>query len=230
MSDVASSGLDSVAILPCCNGDACWLPPAVRWCGTAAQSTPVGPGDTEGFFPDSVGDTWFFETTTGTNRCRTADARLRTDDRHRHPIFGRSLQRSLRRRRRTTRAAHTRRTTPRTAMRSRLGNNDPSDTLTAAIVPYVEGGSRRPRVITSISRSGVDYGEDLDGDGRTSRWISRCGSRWTARGADRPCRLIRSHREAHVEHQRHPAYTRPAASVHGDRAVVVAPGRASSGS
>jgi hypothetical protein len=48
-----------------------------------------------------------------------------------------------------------------------FGNNDPTDTLTAGIVPYAEllfPVAVGP--IVSLSKTGVDFGDDLDGDGR----------------------------------------------------------------
>jgi hypothetical protein len=51
------------------------------------------------------------------------------------------------------------------------GNSDASDTLTRQLVPYDEG--RFPVKIGSsfvqINRTGLDYGEDLDGDGVNER-------------------------------------------------------------
>ena len=136
---------------------------------SSPNPTPVGPGDTEGFFPDSVGDTWFFETTTGDE----SEPNLQTHGFAQMTVTGTRSFGSV--------AAKIFATTspddPGSAYQAyyakdsnavtNYGNNDPSDTLTAAIVPYVEGRFPvAPGVITSISRSGVDYGEDIDGDGR----------------------------------------------------------------
>jgi len=133
---------------------------------------PVGPGDTEKFFPDSVGDTWFYDATSGD----PAVAAM-----HEHGFsqlsvtgtraFGSTVAKIF-----TTTSPDD----PGPALETYYskdsngvtnhGNNDPADTLTPAVVPYLEGKFPvTPGVITNISRSGVDFGEDLDGDGRREK-------------------------------------------------------------
>lgn len=133
---------------------------------------PVGPGDTEGFFPDAIGDTWFYATIEGD----PADPNM-----HEHGFgqlavtgtrnFGSVVAKVF---------TMTSPTDPGASFETYFskdgngvtnhGNNDPFDTLTAAVVPYLEG--KFPvtlGVVSNASRSNVDFGEDLDGDLRNER-------------------------------------------------------------
>jgi hypothetical protein len=140
--------------------------------GGGSPPTPVGPGDTEKFFPDSVGDTWFYDSTIGDPT---------VPNMHQHGFgqmqvtgtksFGNVVAKIFR----TTSTDD-----PGYVLDTYYskdgngvtnhGNNDPADALTPAIVPYLEG--KFPvaiGVITSLSRSNIDYGDDLDGDGRNEK-------------------------------------------------------------
>ncbi len=133
---------------------------------------PVGPGDTEGFFPDAIGDTWFYATIEGD----PADPNM-----HEHG-FGQMAVTGTRNFGSVVAKVFTMTspTDPGASFETYLskdsngvtnhGNNDPYDTLTAAVVPYLEG--KFPvtlGVVTNASRSNVDFGEDLDGDLRNER-------------------------------------------------------------
>ena len=137
--------------------------------GGNSNPPPVGPGDTEKFFPDTIGDTWFYDTTVGD----PADPGMHVHGFGKMSVTGTRKFGGV--------AAKVFTTTSPDAPGSALdvylskdsngvtnhGNDDPTDTLTPAIVPYLE--ARFPvttGVITNVSRTGVDYGEDLDGDGR----------------------------------------------------------------
>ena len=130
---------------------------------------PVGPGDTEGFFPDSIGDAWFYDSTIGDE----SEPTLQVHGFSEMTVTGTRSFGSVVAKVFATTSPDDPGSTYATYYAkdsnavTNYGNNDPSDTLTAAIVPYVEGRFPvAPGVITSISRTGVDYGEDLDGDGR----------------------------------------------------------------
>jgi hypothetical protein len=135
--------------------------------GTPVESQPTGPGDTELYFPNTIGDTWYYNLTdtdsygtivnnltklavTGTKTVlgqlssifeeQTYSAPLSsvpTEDYYAKDLGGVSY----------------------------LGNNDPSETLSPQLVPYrelvfpVQIGQ-----ITQLSKSGLDFGSDLDGD------------------------------------------------------------------
>jgi hypothetical protein len=135
--------------------------------GGGSAPPPVGPGDTEKFFPDTVGDIWLYDTTSGD----PADPNLHQHGFGQMEVTGTKTFGSV--------IAKVFRTTsmddPGTVFDayyskddkgvSNRGNNDPADTLTAALVPYLE--AKFPvatGVITDVSRSNIDYGDDLDGD------------------------------------------------------------------
>jgi len=140
--------------------------------GVAPPPPPTGPGDTEKFFPEAVGDTWFYDATgsqsmmpgsvepgfqqlevTGTKTVGGTLAKVFESSDPDDPAA----------------AIETYYSKDANGVTNR-GNNDPDDPLTAAAVPYLEG--KFPvavGTITDLSRSNVDWGEDLDGDGRNER-------------------------------------------------------------
>jgi hypothetical protein len=140
--------------------------------GGGSQPPPTGTGDTEKFFPDAVGDAWFYDVVvgdptepnlhehgfgqmavTGTKSFGSVVAKVFTMTSPSDPAA--SLETYLSRDSNGV---------------TNHGNNDPSDTLTRAIVPYLEGKFPvTPGLITDISRSGIDYGSDLDGDGKNEK-------------------------------------------------------------
>jgi len=140
--------------------------------GGDSSPPPAGPGDTEKFFPDTVGDTWFYDSTIGD----PAEPNLHQHGFEQMQVTGtKSFGNVVAKIFRTTSTDD-----PSYVLDTYYskdsngvtnhGNNDPSDTLTPAIVPYLEG--KFPvaiGVITNVSRSNVDYGEDLDGDLRNEK-------------------------------------------------------------
>jgi hypothetical protein len=140
--------------------------------GESPPPTPTGPGDAEKFFPDNVGDTWFFESiatenlipgveergfrqlaVTGTKSVGGAPAKVFASTDPADP----------------TASIETYYSKDSNGVTNR-GNNDPTDVMTKAAVPYLEG--KFPvalGTITDLSRSNVEWDEDLDGDGRKER-------------------------------------------------------------
>jgi len=139
---------------------------------TPPPPPPAGPGDTEKFFPDSVGDIWYFDATTSQSMMpgsvehgfqQLAVAGTRSVGGTLSKVFESSDPAN------PSESLETYYSKDSNGVTNR-GNNDPGDTLTAAAVPYLEG--KFPVVvgtITDLSRTNVDWGEDLDGDGRSER-------------------------------------------------------------
>jgi hypothetical protein len=140
--------------------------------GGDGSTRPVGPGDTEKFFPDAVGDTWFYDSTFGD----PAEPNMHQHGFGQVEVTGTKSFGNV-----TARIFRTSSTDDPSYVLDTYygkdgngvtnhGNNDPSDTLTSAIVPYLE--AKFPLaigVITNVSRSNVDFGEDLDGDLRNEK-------------------------------------------------------------
>jgi hypothetical protein len=140
--------------------------------GGGPKPPPVGPGDTEKFFPDAIGDTWFYDATlgdpavpaqhehgfrqmavTGTKSFGTAVAKIFTQTSPSVP--GDQFE--------TYYSKDNNGVT-------NHGNDDPTDTLTPTVVPYLE--AKFPvatGVVTTLNRSNVDFGQDLDGDSRNEK-------------------------------------------------------------
>jgi len=163
----------------------CWLAPVlftiasslgVVACGGGGGGgepiPPTGPGDTEKFLPDSVGDTWFFDLVATESFMPGVEERgfrqLAVTD---TKSVGGVLTKVF---------ASTEPADPTAAIETyysrdsngvtNRGNNDPTDVVTKAAVPYREG--KFPvalGTITDLSRSNVEWDEDLDGDGRKER-------------------------------------------------------------
>lgn len=140
--------------------------------GGSTPPTPPGPGDTEKLFPDSVGDTWFYDSvatnSSAPGQSEHAFQQLAVTGTR---VFGATTAKVF---------LSTSPQDPTAAIETYYsrnadgvtnhGNNDPADTLTASTVPYLEG--RFPvatGVITDVSKSNVDFGQDVDGDGRNER-------------------------------------------------------------
>jgi len=127
-----------------------------------------GPGDAEGYFPDALGDTWYYNVTGSTNGRPITDldktsvigtttvlgavATIFEFQRYSAPpgspsradFFSKDLEGV-----------------------TFLGNNDPSDAITPELIPYRElVFPVEPSPIAQFSKSGLDYGADLDGDGQ----------------------------------------------------------------
>jgi hypothetical protein len=140
--------------------------------GSDTPPPPPGPGDTEMFFPDTVGDTWFYDGQTGSS------AMPGQDEQYFHQVavtgtksFGSTLARVFTSTVSLDPAASVEDYHSKDADGVTYhGSNDVADTLAAAIVPYREANfPMTPGVITDLSRSNIDFGEDLDGDGRNER-------------------------------------------------------------
>jgi hypothetical protein len=140
--------------------------------GGGSQPPPVGPGDTEKFFPDTIGDTWFYDTTSGD----PADPNMHQHGFGQLEVTGTKAIGSV-----VAKVfAATVPGDPGAALETyyskdsngvtNRGNNDPTDPMTPAVVPYLEGKFPvEPGVITDVSRSNIDYRDDLDGDLRNEK-------------------------------------------------------------
>jgi hypothetical protein len=140
--------------------------------GGGDPTPPTGPGDTEKFFPDSVGDTWFFDLVATESLMPGVEER---GFRQLAVTGTKSVGGVL-----TKVFASTDPADPTASIETyysrdsngvtNRGNNDPTDVVTKAAVPYLEG--KFPvalGTITDLSRSNVGWDEDLDGDGRKER-------------------------------------------------------------
>ncbi len=136
--------------------------------GGGSNPPPSGPGDTEGFFPDAVGNAWYYDVTASepvqSGRLAYLDSVEVTGSR---TVSGRQAKVFV-----ETNAQDSGLPLENYYARdldgvTYLGNGDPTDTVTRAIVPYLE--ARFPVTVGTIdqrSANGVDFGDDLDGDGR----------------------------------------------------------------
>jgi hypothetical protein len=152
----------ALALLVGCGGGGGGDPPV------AGPGPSAGPGDVEGFFPDATGDAWYFDGTNieqGFLQSRTFTSALH--------VVGESLASGrLARLFRETRIDDP--TGPVDSHQIRdadqllqLSSDDQNDPLLGAFLPIAQ--VKFPLAVGRVdrlSRSGVDIGEDLDGDGR----------------------------------------------------------------
>jgi hypothetical protein len=131
--------------------------------GAVGNSLPpsVGQGDVESFFPIDVGDAWFYNSTTahgqGFDSVRVTGQKS-VDGQSAAVLMDTVFEEA---------------SSPIEAYYYKnegglvlLGNNDPLDTLTAGIVPYIETFFPvATGTVSKFSKSRVDTGIDVDGDG-----------------------------------------------------------------
>ncbi|HJW34744.1 MAG TPA: hypothetical protein VJ505_15460 [Holophagaceae bacterium] len=163
-SGILSLGVLALLLLPACKGgggsDA---PPPPPVTGGAGFAPSTGPGDTEHYFPNALGDTWYLNVSSSDPADPPAHPFTSMAVTGSYPIFG--VQASV-----LTEGSGA---TPLQSYYYKspggvtfLGTNDPTDLLTAQTVPNPEL-LFPPRVgpIASFTRTGLNFGEDLDGDG-----------------------------------------------------------------
>jgi hypothetical protein len=138
---------------------------------TSQDNVPgTGPGDTENIFPDTIGNTWYYEaTTTG----GMIDSNTDTSYFHTVKITGTKILNGVEAKifegfdsNDSSERIENYYSKDANAI-TYLGNNDLNDPITTAIVPYTE--VKFPvtsGLVSTIARTNVDFGEDLDSDGK----------------------------------------------------------------
>ncbi len=164
-SGVLSLGVLALLLLPACKGggDGGSTPPPPPVTGGAGFAPATGPGDTEHYFPNALGDTWYLNVSSSDPTAPPAHPFTSMVVVGTHAVFG--VQASV--------LSEGSGGSPLESYYYKspggvtfLGTNDSTDLLTAQTVPNPEL-LFPPAVgpIASFARTGLNFGEDLDGDG-----------------------------------------------------------------
>lgn len=162
-SGVLSLGVVALLLLPACKGGGSDAPPPPPVTGGAGFAPATGPGDTEHYFPNALGDTWYLNVSSSDPADPPAHPFTSISVTGTRSVFG--VQASV--------LSEGSGISPLESYYYKspggvtfLGTNDPTDLLTAQTVPNPE--LLFPPVvgpIASFTRTGLNFGEDLDGDG-----------------------------------------------------------------